>query len=146
MFALSQAGSRLLQAVLKLGSMAAVMRVACWLELHMDKVVRSRPAVFVTLVVVDRLVSKAEKDEGFYEVIDMLVTALLVPDQASGQPLLVVAALDPVGHLLAREVVSKTNLLPQARDALLCVLQEHIEVLSCDQRGAGVLKALQGII
>ena len=112
----------------------------------MGKVVRSRPAVFVTLVVVDRLVSKAEEDEGFYEVLDMLVTALLVPDQASGQPLLVVAALDPVGHLLAREVVSRADMLPQARNALLCALQEHVEVLSCDKMGASVLKALQGII
>ena len=126
--------------------MEAVMRVAWWLELHMEKVVKSRPAVFVALVVVDRLVRKAEEDEGFGEVLDMLVTALLVPDQASGQPLLVVAALDPVGHLLAREVVSRANLLPQARGALLCVLQEHVEVLSCDKMGASVLKALQGII
>ncbi len=66
----------------------------------MELVVRCRPAVFTALAVVDRLAAGGAEDWGL--VLDRLAAALLAADSVSGQPLLVAAALHPVGHLLAR--------------------------------------------
>ena len=41
-----QAGMRLVQVVVRLGPMCSVVRVAHWLDFHMEQVVRCRPAVF----------------------------------------------------------------------------------------------------
>ena len=59
----------------------------------------------------------------------------------AGQPPMMAAALHHVGHLLAREVVLRANLLVQARTGLLCALQQH---LRHDRTGANVLRGLQG--
>ena len=97
--------------------------------------VHSRPAVFTALAVLERLGHRLEEEGGDWGVVlDRLARALLVVDKVSGelgvricliphssasctvlvrhapcpgQPLLVMAALDPVAHLLAREVVTR---------------------------------------
>ena len=92
--------------------------------------VSSRPAVFTALAVLERLGHRQEEEGGDWGVVlDRLAAALLVVDKVSGelvfriglasptvlvlhapcpgQPLLVMAALDPVAHLLAREVVTR---------------------------------------
>ena len=92
--------------------------------------VHSRPAVFTALAVLERLGHRQEEEGGDWGVVlDRLARALLVVDKVSGelsvriclasctvlvlhascpgQPLLVMAALDPVAHLLAREVVTR---------------------------------------
>merc|ERR1711887_527640 len=87
LLAFSEAGSRLVQAVLQNCSMSSVVRVAHWLEMCMQEVVSSGPATFTAIAVLDRVV---------------------------------VAALHPEAHLLAREVVARTNLLTSSRGGLLC--------------------------
>jgi hypothetical protein len=124
--------------------MGSVVRVARWLELHMELVVRCRPAVFTALAVVDRLAEGGAEDWGL--VLDRLAVALLAVDSVSGQPLLVTAALHPAGHLLAREVVARANMLGQARSGLLCTLQQHLDTLRLDKTGAAVLKGLHGVV
>ena len=47
----------MVQAVVRAGTMASVVRAASWLELHMDEVVTSSPGVFTALSVVERLVA-----------------------------------------------------------------------------------------
>ena len=70
----------------------------------MEVVVQSRPAVFTALTVVLRLVTRIQEgDDSFTVVLDRLVVALLREDIVSRQPLLITAALHPVGHLLAKE-------------------------------------------
>ena len=54
----------LVQAVVRLGAMGSVVRVAHWLELHMELVVRCRPAVFTALAVEDRLAAGRAADWG----------------------------------------------------------------------------------
>jgi hypothetical protein len=88
-----QAGTRLVQAVVRLGAMGSVVRVAHWLELHMELVVRCRPAVFTALAVEDRLAAGRAEDWGLE--LDRLADALLVPDSVSGQPLLVASPCTP---------------------------------------------------
>ena len=56
------------------------------------------------------------------------------------------AALHPQGHLLAREMVAKANLLPTSRPGLLCALQQHLHLLRHNKTGDAVLLALQGVL
>ena len=104
--------------------------------------VSSGPATFTAIAVLDRVMERSKFEKEWLVILDRLATALLVAHSESNQPLLVVAALHPDAHLLAREVVAKTNLLTSSRGGLLCALQDQVEVLRGNKTGAGVLKAL----
>merc|ERR1719402_11294 len=142
LLAFSEAGSRLVQAVLQNCSMSSVVRVAHWLEICMQEVVSSGPATFTAIAVLDRVMERSKSEKEWLVILDRLATALLVDHSDSNQPLVVVAALHPEAHLLAREVVAKTNLLTSSRGGLLCALQGQVELLRGNKTGAGVLKAL----
>ena len=106
----------------------------------------SGPATFTAIGVLDRVMEKAKSEKEWLVILERLASALLISHSDSDQPLLVVAALHPEAHLLAREVVAKINLLTSSRASLLCALQHHVELLRCNKTGAGVLKALRGAV
>ena len=108
--------------------------------------VSSGPATFTAIGVLDRVVESSKSEKDWLVILDRLATALLVAHSDSNQPLLVVAALHPEAHLLAREVVARTNLLASSRAGLLCALQDQVELLRRNKTGAGVLKALRGAV
>ena len=108
--------------------------------------VSSGPATFTAISVLDRVMERAKSEKEWLVILDRLATSLLVNHSDLNQPLLVVAALHPEAHLLAREVVAKTNLLTSSRAGLLCALQDHVELLRCNKTGTGVLKALRGAV
>jgi len=89
------------------------------------------------------VIEQAKSEKEWLVILERLTSALLISHSDSDQPLLVVAALHPEAHLLAREVVAKTNLLTSSRASLLCTLQHHVELLRYSKTGAGVLKALR---
>jgi len=142
LLAFSEAGSRLVQAVLQNCSMSSVVRVAHWLEICMQEVVSSGPATFTAIAVLDRVMERSKSEKEWLVILDRIATALIGTHSDSNQPLVVVAALHPEAHLLAREVVAKTNLLTSSRGGLLCALQGQVELLRGNKTGAGVLKAL----
>ena len=76
----AQAGTRVVQAVVRAGTMASVVRAARWLELHMDEVVTSSPGVFTALSVVERLVAAAGGAPEWSVVLDQLAASLLHTD------------------------------------------------------------------
>ena len=106
----------------------------------------SGPATFIAIVVLDRVMESSKAEKQWLVILDRLATALLVSHSVSKQSLLVVAALHPEAHLLAREVVAQTNLLTSSRAPLLCTLQANLELLRRSRTGAGVLKALSGAV
>jgi len=138
----TEAGSRLVQAVLRKCGMSSVVRVGRWLEICMQEVVQSGPATYAAIVVLDRVVEKAKSDKTWLLMLDRVATALIVAHSDSQLPLVVEAALHPEAHLLAKEVTAKSNLLSSSRAGLLCALQQHLDVLKLSRTGAGVLKAL----
>jgi len=138
----TEAGSRLVQAVLRKCGMSSVVRGGRWLEICMQEVVQSGPATFAAIVVLDRVLEKAKSDKTWLVMLDRVATALLVAHSDSQLPLVVEAALHPEAHLLAKEVAAKSNLLSSSRAGLLCALQQHLDVLKLSRTGAGVLKAL----
>jgi len=142
LLAFSEAGSRLIQAVLRKCGMSSVVRVARWLEMCMQQVVENGPATFAAIAVLDRVLEKAKSDKTWLVMLDRVATALLVAHTNSQLPLVVEAALHPEAHLLAREVAAKSNLLSSSRAGLLCALQKHVDTLKLSRTGAGALKAL----
>ena len=113
----------------------------------MEVVVQSRPAVFTALTVVLRLVTRIQEgDDSCTAVLDRLVVALLCEDTVSRRPLLITAALHPVGHLLAKEVVSKLNLLKGVKDTILSILRLNLDILRYSKTGANVLRGLHGVV
>ena len=136
-----------MKAVLKYGSVDCMVRVARWLELNMEVVVQSRPAVFTALTVVSSLVTRIQEgDDSCTVVLDRLVVALLREDTVSRQPLLITAALHPVGHLLAKEVVSRLNILTGVKDTILSLLRVNLDILRYSKTGANVLRGLYGVV
>ena len=129
--------------MVKFGSVSCLVRVARWLELNMELVVMNGPAVFTALAVVDRLVRDGDSCT---VVLDRLAVALLCEDAVSRQPLLITASLHPVGHLLAREVVSKANILTATKDTILSVLLVNLDTLRYTKTGANVLRGLHGVV
>ena len=124
-----------------------MVRVARWLELNMEVVVQSRPAVFTALTVVSSLVTRIQEgDDSCTVVLDRLVVALLREDTVSRQPLLITAALHPVGHLLAKEVVSRLNILTGVKDTILSLLRVNLNILRYSKAGANVLRGLHGVV
>ena len=108
--------------------------------------VSSGPATFTAIGVLDRVMERAKSEKEWLVILDRLATSLLVNHSDLNQPLLVVAALHPEAHLLAREIVAKTNLLTSSRAGLLCSLQDHVELFRWNKTGTGVLKALRGVV
>ena len=104
--------------------------------------VSSGPATFTAIAVLDRVMESSKAEKEWLVILDRLATSLLVTHSDFNQPLVVVAALHPEAHLLAREVVARTNLLTSSRGRLLCALQDQVELLRGNKNGAGVLKAL----
>ena len=77
--------------------------------------------------------------------LDRLVQPFLGQDQDSShkQSILMTASLHPVGHLLAREVVSKVNFVGEnTKTDVMRVLAREVDRLSADKFGAIVLKGL----
>merc|ERR1712013_817515 len=60
LLAFSEAGSRLIQALLRKCGMSSVVRVARWLEMCMQQVVENGPATFAAIAVLDRVLEKAK--------------------------------------------------------------------------------------
>ena len=106
----------------------------------------SGPAVFTAIGVLDRVLESSNAEKEWLVILDRLAAALLLSHHDSKQPRLVVSALHPEAHLLAREVVAKTNLLTSSRAPLLRTLQANLELLKRSRTGAGVLKALSGAV
>ena len=118
---------------MKVGSMGCVVRVSRWLEFNMEMVVRSQPAVFTVLTVMDRLVARVrDGEDSWCVVLDRLAVTLLEPsieDSVRGYPLLVVAALHPTAHILAKEIVSKVDILSASKNSVLCVLRDNLDII-----------------
>ena len=91
-----------------------------------------------------RLIAMVERgEESWAVVLDRLAAVLLCEEPVSMQPRLVTAALYPVGYLLAREIVSRANMLAGSKDKLLSVLLANLDILRY-KTGANVLRGLHG--
>eukprot|EP00092_Neocalanus_flemingeri_P018265 GFUD01019766.1.p1 GENE.GFUD01019766.1~~GFUD01019766.1.p1 ORF type:complete len:775 (+),score=242.89 GFUD01019766.1:32-2326(+) len=141
----TEAGSRLVQAMMKDTQPNTLVRVAKWIEENKQGVIVTKPAMFVGLSVFGEIIKRLGEEASWTSLLDRLVRAFLDDDKNSStkQSLLISAALHPVGHLLAREVVSVViHLEERTKNAVMRVLAGDVDRLCVDKFGAVVLKGL----
>ena len=131
--------------MLKDSQPTTVVRVARWVVENVKAVIITKPAVYVAGAVLEQIIERLD-DEGSWEsLLEMVVQGFIGPDKESSlrQSILLTAALHPVGHLLAREVVAKVNYMPEEMKMdVMRVLASEVDRLSMDKFGCIVLKGL----
>jgi len=141
----TEAGSRLVQAMLQDTQPNTLVRVAKWIDENKKGVIVTKPAVFMAIAVVEQVVQRLGEEGIWTCLLDRLFRAFLDQDKESSfkQSILVAAALHPVGHLLAREIVTKVNCVgEEVKKEVLSVLAGEVDRLSGDKFGSFVLKGL----
>jgi len=136
---------RLVQAMLQDTQPNTLVRVAKWVDENKKGVIVTKPAVFVAIAVVEQLVERLGEEGIWASLLNRLIRAFLDEDKESSleQSILVTAALHPVGHLLAREIVMKVNCVGvDVKKEVLSVLAGEVDRLSGDKFGSFVLKGL----
>merc|ERR1719186_1621934 len=142
---ITEAGSRLVQAMLQDTQPNTLVRVAKWIDENKKGVIVTKPAVFMAIAVVEQVVQRLGEEGIWTCLLDRLFRAFLDQDKESSfkQSILVTAALHPVGHLLAREIVTKVNCVgEEVKKEVLSVLAGEVDRLSGDKFGSFVLKGL----
>ena len=137
--------SRLVQAMLQDTQPNTLVRVAKWIDENKKGVIVTKPAVFVAIAVVEQLIQRLGEEGIWTSLLDRLIRAFLDQDKESSlkQSILITAALHPVGHLLAREIVAKVNCVGKdVKKEVLSVLAGEVDRLSGDKFGSFVLKGL----
>ena len=135
----------LVQAMLKDTQPNTLVRVARWIEENLKGVIVTKPAVYVAIGVMEQIVDRLGEEGSWTSLLDRLVKTFLGQDQDSSrkQSILMTASLHPVGHLLAREVVSKVNFMGEnTKTDVMRVLASEVDRLSADKFGGIVLKGL----
>ena len=118
-----------------------VIRVAKWIQENKKVVIITKPTVYVAIAVLEHIVDRLEQ-EGCWK---SLLELELDNDSAEKRSVFMGAALHPVGHLLAREMVAKVNHVGEScKEDLMRVLASRVDLLSSDKFGGIVLKGLIG--
>ena len=134
-----------MQATLKDTQPNTLVRVARWLEENKKAVIVTKPAVFVALAVVQQIVARLGEEGSWTSMLERMVRSHLDQDMdcSSKQSVLITAALHPVGHLLARELVLNVKYVGEkTKMDVMTVLACEVDRLSADKFGAVVLKGL----
>merc|ERR1712179_895278 len=125
---ITEPGSRLIQALLK------------------DS---QKPTVHAAVEVSQLLVDRLGDEEIWGILLDRVYRSFLEldKDSADKKSVLMTAALHPVGHLLAKEMVAKVNYVGEScKKQVLHDLAVNVDELSLDKFGSIVLKGLVGTI
>ena len=131
--------------MLKDSQPTTVVRVARWVVENVKAVIVTKPAVYVAGAVLEQIIERLDEEGSWASLLDMVVQGFIGPDKESSlrQSILLTAALHPVGHLLAREVVAKVNYMPEEMKMdVMRVLASEVDRLSMDKFGCIVLKGL----
>merc|ERR1719369_1414649 len=146
---ITEPGSRLIQALLKDSQPAVLIRVARWIQENKKVVVITKPTVHAAVEVSQLLVDRLGDEEIWGILLDRVYRSFLEldKDSADKKSVLMTAALHPVGHLLAKDIVTKMNYTGEScKKDVLQDLARNVDELSLDKFGAIVLKGLVGTI
>ena len=122
-----------------------VVRVARWVEENIKVAIVTKPAVYVACAVFEQIIERLNEEGSWTSLLERLVLRFIGADMESPQKqsIFLTAALHQVGHLLAREVVSKVNFMSESlKMDVMRVLASEVDRLSTDKFGSIVLKGL----
>ena len=139
----------MIQALLKDVQPTVLIRVARWVQENKKVVVITKPTVHAAVEVSQLLVDRLGEEDIWQIILDRLFLSFLELDKDSTEKrsMLMTAALHPVGHLLAKDMVAKVNYAGEScKKELMQDLAENVDELSLDKFGGIVLKGLVGTI
>ena len=110
-------------------------------------VVITKPTVYTAVEVLKLIVDRLGEDEIWARMLDRVYWSFLEVDKDSAdeKSLLMTAALHPVGHLLARDMVAKVHFVGEGcKTEVMQDLAMNVDDLSINKFGGIVLKGLVG--
>ena len=139
----------MIQALLKDTQPAVLLRVTRWIQENKKVVIVTRPTMYAAVEVLQLLVDRLGKEEIWDKVLNRFYGSFLDVDKDSAdmRSIFMTAALHPVGHLFARDMVAKVNHVGESCKAeVMKELADNVDQLSLDKFGGIVLKGLVGTI
>ena len=121
--------------------------MAKWIQENKKVVIITKPTVYVAIAVLEHIVDRLEQEGCWKSLLESIIESYmeLDNDSAEKRSVFMGAALHPVGHLLAREMVAKVNHVGEScKEDLMRVLASPVDLLSSDKFGGIVLKGLIG--
>ena len=147
--AYSETGHWVVQTVIELGHPSVITRATNWFESNMQKMLEDCTAVLVARTLVQQLLAHSRRgvENNWSLAMDRLVdkmTDTMVVLNGNKLPLIIVAAMHHVGHILVLEVVRKKDFLGHSRVKMEQVMEQHRKCLTVDMYGCLVVKGLEG--
>merc|ERR1711942_618627 len=146
---ITEPGSRLIQVLLKDTQPAVLLRVTRWIQENKKVVIVTRPTMYAAVEVLQLLVDRLGKEEIWENLLNRFYGSFLDVDKDSAdmRSIFMTAALHPVGHLFARDMVAKVNQVGESFKAeVMKELADNVDQLRIDKFGGIVLKGLVGTI
>ena len=122
-----------------------LIRVARWVEENKKVVIVAKPAVYAGIAVLEQIVDRLGEEGSWKTLLERIFNSFLDLDKDSAErrSVMMTAALHPVGHLFARDMVSKVNHVSQdTKMDVMRALADEVDLLSADKFGGIVLKGL----
>jgi len=142
---ITEPGSRLVQVLVKDTLPVGLIRVARWVEENKKVVIVAKPAVYVGIAVLEQIVDRLGEEGSWKSLLERIFNSFLDLDKDSAErrSVMMTAAFHPVGHLLARDMVSKVNHVGEdIKMDMMRTLAAEVDLLSADKFGGIVLKGL----
>jgi len=145
----TEPGSRLIQALLKGTQPAVLIRVARWIQENKKVVVITKATVRTAVEVLQLIVNRLGEEKIWQRLLDSVYRAFLELDKDSAEKksMLMTAALHPVGHMFAKDMVTMVKYAGQiCKTEVMQDLAENVDELCLNNFGGSVLKGLEGTI
>ena len=140
----TEPGSRLVQEVVRNSQDAhLLLSIIRWIEENLQYVIVNSSAVFLAMTVLEKLVKRTRKDKVWANRLETFTSQFIGEEE----DLLVVAALNPTGHLLVKMILANLKLLSEVKQSeVIRCLAKNVDTLVSTKTGAVLLKEIENIM
>ena len=142
--ATTEPASRLVQEVVRNSQDAhLLLSIIRWIEENLKYVIVNSSAVFLAMTVLEKLLKRSSKDKVWAKRLETFASQFT----DSEENLLMVAALNPTGHLLVKMILSNLKLLSEVKQSeVISCLAKDVDTLVSTKTGAVLLKEIDNIM
>ena len=140
----TEPGSRLVQEVVRNSQDAhLLLSIIRWIEENLQYVIVTSSAVFLAMTVLEKLVKRTRKDKVWANRLETFTSQFTDCEEN----LLMVAALNPTGHLLVKMILANLKLLSEVKQSeVIRCLAKNVDTLASTKTGAVLLKEIENIM
>ena len=140
----TEPGSRLVQEVVRNSQDAhLLLSIIRWIEENLQYVIVTSSAVFLAMTVLEKLVKRTRKDKVWANRLETFTSQFIREEE----DLLMVAALNPTGHLLVKMILANLKLLSEVKQSeVIRCLAKNVDTLVSTKTGAVLLKEIENIM